>query len=229
MKFKNAKYLFFDLDHTLWDFDLNSKLAYRQIFEEQGVTLDLDQFIAIYEPLNLEYWRMYRNNEIGKEHLRFHRLKSAFDACNYTVTREQIDLFADLYISYLPNYNHLFEGCIDLLDHLSQNYELHCITNGFIEVQQQKMERSGLDTYFGLTLTAEEAGVKKPDPQIFHDAMKRVGASALESVMIGDSFEADILGAQKVGMKTIYFDIHKPTDLEAYRVKTLAEIKKFFS
>ncbi len=229
MNYKDAKYLFFDLDHTLWDFDLNSRLAYRQIFEEQDVKLDLNRFIAIYEPLNLEYWRMYRNNEIDKEHLRFHRLKSAFDACNYIVTNEQIDLFADLYISYLPNYNNLFKGCIDLLDHLSQDYELHCITNGFVEVQRQKMERSGLDKYFGLTLTAEEAKVKKPDPQIFQIAMNRVGASAQESVMIGDSFEADILGAQKVGMRTIYFDINKSTDLEAGRVKTLPEIKSFFS
>lgn len=229
MNYKDSKHLFFDLDHTLWDFDRNSKLAYQQIFEEQGVKLDLDQFIAIYEPLNLEYWRMYRNNEIGKEHLRFHRLKSAFDACNYVVTKEQIDLFADLYISYLPNYNHLFDGCFDLLDFLKKDYQLHCITNGFVEVQQQKMQGSGLDQYFEMTLTAEEAGVKKPDPKIFHEAINRVGATAEESVMIGDSYEADIMGAQAVGMKTIYFDIHKSTDLAAGRVRTLSEIKSFFS
>lgn len=202
---KNIKHLFFDLDHTLWDFDLNSKLAYQQIFKEHHLELSLDTFIEIYEPLNLEFWRKFRENEITKEELRYQRLKTAFDACNFQVTDDQIDLFADLYIEYLPQYNHLFTGCIELLESLKDHFEMHLITNGFNGVQQRKIEQAGLEKYFKIVLTAEAAGVKKPAPQIFHKAIEMAGATIENSVMIGDSYAADILGARAVGLKTIWF------------------------
>ena len=203
--FKNIKHIFFDLDHTLWDFDLNSKLAYQQIFEEYEINLPLDQFIAVYEPLNLEFWRKFRENEISKEELRYQRLKTAFNSCAYDVTDKEIDLYADLYIEYLPNNNHLFPGCIELLDSLKDHFEMHLITNGFNGVQQNKIEKAGLEKYFKVVLTAEAAGVKKPAPQIFHKAMELAGATVDNSIMIGDSYAADILGAQQVGLKTIWF------------------------
>lgn len=205
--FKNIKHLFFDLDHTLWDFDLNSKLAYQQIFKEHNVDLSLEKFIAIYEPLNLEFWRKFRENLITKEELRYQRLKTAFDACNYEVSDQEIDLYADLYIEYLPNNNHLFPGCIELLDSLKDHYELHLITNGFNGVQQHKIEKAGLQDYFKVVLTAEAAGVKKPAPEIFHQAIEMAGATIENSLMIGDSYAADILGAQSIGLKTIWFHI----------------------
>lgn len=203
--FKNVQHLFFDLDHTLWDFDLNSKLAYEQIFKEHDVSLSLDTFIEIYEPLNLEFWRKFRDNEITKEELRYQRLKAAFDACKFEVSDDQINLFADLYIEYLPNNNHLFPGCIELLESLKDHFEMHLITNGFNEVQRHKIEKAGLDKYFKIILTGEAAGVKKPAPQIFHQAIEMAGATIENSVMIGDSYAADILGAQSVGLKTIWF------------------------
>ncbi len=203
--FKNIKHIFFDLDHTLWDFDLNSKLAYQQIFQEHRVDLDLETFIKVYEPLNLEFWRKFRENQITKEELRYQRLKTAFDACDYFIDDNQIDLFADLYIEYLPNNNHLFPGCIKLLDSLKDNFELHLITNGFNGVQQNKIDKAGLDKYFNIVLTAEAAGYKKPAPQIFHMALDMAGANADNSLMIGDSYTADIVGAKHVGIKTIWF------------------------
>ncbi|AUC79192.1 noncanonical pyrimidine nucleotidase, YjjG family [Nonlabens sp. MB-3u-79] len=206
-KFNNIEHIFFDLDHTLWDFDLNSKLAYKQIFEEHQLTLELDRFIEIYEPLNLQFWRMFRENKISKENLRFQRLKTAFDACDYAVEDEKIHLFADLYMEYLPNYNHLFDGCIELLDQLQDNYRLHLITNGFNGVQQNKIKNSGLDKYFDVVLTAEAAGVKKPAPEIFHKALQMANAEVANSLMIGDSYEADIKGAQNIGLATIWFQL----------------------
>jgi putative hydrolase of the HAD superfamily len=206
-KFNNIEHIFFDLDHTLWDFDLNSKLAYKQIFEEHQLTLELDKFIEIYEPLNLQFWRMFRENEISKENLRYQRLKTAFDTCNYAVEDEKIHLFADLYMEYLPNYNHLFEGCIELLDQLQGNYRLHLITNGFNGVQQNKIKNSGLEKYFDVVLTAEAAGIKKPAPEIFHKALQMADAKVANSLMIGDSYEADIKGAQSIGLSTIWFHV----------------------
>jgi putative hydrolase of the HAD superfamily len=204
-KFKNIEHIFFDLDHTLWDFDLNSKLAYQQIFQEHGVTLNLEKFIHVYEPLNLQFWRMFRENKISKENLQYQRLKTAFDACNYSVDDDQIHLFADLYSAYLPNNNHLFDGCIELLDKLQEKYQLHLITNGFNGVQQSKVENAGLSKYFDVVLTAETAGIKKPDAAIFHQALEMAGASVANSMMIGDSYEADIKGAQDIGLATIWF------------------------
>ncbi|AGC75682.1 HAD-superfamily hydrolase [Nonlabens dokdonensis DSW-6] len=191
----------------MWDFDLNSKLAYKQIFEEYAIELDLNHFISIYEPLNLQFWRMFRENKISKEDLRYQRLKTAFDACDYFVEDAKINLFADLYIKYLPNYNNLFEGCIEMLDSLQDKFKLHLITNGFNGVQQDKVKNSGLDKYFDVVLTAETAGVKKPDSKIFYQALELAGASKEESLMIGDSYEADIKGAQNVGIATIWFHI----------------------
>jgi putative hydrolase of the HAD superfamily len=205
MKFTGIEHIFFDLDHTLWDFDLNSKLAYKQIFQERNIPLDLEQFIGIYEPLNLEFWRRFRESEINKEQLRYQRLKSAFDACDYEVNDNEIDLIADLYIAYLPNNNHLFDGCMELLDALKPKYKLHLITNGFEEVQHLKVKQAGLLSYFDLILTGEAAGVKKPHPDIFHQALARTGARVDNSIMIGDSLDADIKGAQSIGMPAIWF------------------------
>jgi putative hydrolase of the HAD superfamily len=229
MTFSTAQHLFFDLDHTLWDFDKNSRLAYQRIFEEYQLHLSIDTFIKIYEPLNLQFWRKYRNNEINKEELRYQRLKTAFDACDFEISDDHINTFADLYIEYLSVNNHLFDGCIELLEHLDGNYELHCITNGFIEIQDKKLINSKLKPFFNTILTAEEAGTKKPDPKIFELAMKRAGATAGNSVMIGDSYEADIMGAHQVGMKTIYFEPHgNHVDGVGHRVSNLSQIKLLF-
>ncbi|MGB3592261.1 MAG: YjjG family noncanonical pyrimidine nucleotidase [Nonlabens sp.] len=220
-KIKGVEHIFFDLDHTLWDFDRNSKLAYQQIFDEFKLDLPLDKFIEVYVPLNLKFWRLYRINQIGKEELRYQRLKAAFDACGYLVEDTTINTIADLYIEYLPNYNHLFPNCHTMLESLVKNYQLHIITNGFEEVQARKIAASGLDRYFKVVLTAEAAGVKKPDPAIFLLALEKAGATARESLMIGDSYEADIQGAKSVGMQTLWFNLDETSTFEDFSINRL--------
>ncbi len=223
--YAGIKHVFFDLDHTLWDFDKNSKLAYEQIFREEKLGIDIDQFISIYQPLNLKFWRMYRHNEISKEELRFQRFKQAFDAVGYATTTAEIDRYADLYIEYLPNHNHLFAGCNEMLETLQKKYVLHIITNGFDEVQDLKMTKSGLSKYFKTCLTAETAGIKKPDSRIFQQALNLAGATASESLMIGDSYEADILGGKNAGLKTIWFhQTDEVIPVDQVIVKKLEEI-----
>lgn len=208
--FKGVEHIFFDLDHTLWDFDKNSKMAYAQIFKEEGIRLDLDAFITIYEPLNLKFWRSFRNGEITKEQLRYSRLKDAFDACNFEVKDAQVLKMADMYLDYLPLHNHLFPNCIKLLDQLKGKFHLHIITNGFDAVQDQKLKNSGLKPYFKYVLTAETAGSKKPDQAIFERALKDTNALPDNSLMIGDSHEADITGARNAGLRTIWFNTVDP-------------------
>ncbi|TRO65708.1 YjjG family noncanonical pyrimidine nucleotidase [Christiangramia sabulilitoris] len=206
MRLNNIEHVFFDLDHTLWDFDKNSALAFQEIFEDENLNLNLDDFLEVYLPINFKYWELYRNNAISKEALRYGRLKDSFDVLNFNTVDSTINLIADKYIEYLPKNNHLLEGSMELLLKLKDKYRLHIITNGFEEIQQKKMEASGIHEFFQTITTSEEAGVKKPHPQIFEMALKKSNALVEKSVMIGDNIEADIIGAYNYGLKVIHID-----------------------
>lgn len=223
------QHVFFDLDHTLWDFEKNSALAFQKIFKEVSLELDFDQFLAVYIPINLEYWRLYREDQISKKELRYQRLKKAFDAIELEVADETINRLSVLYIDNLPNFNHLFEGTIEILDYLQDKYTLHLITNGFEEVQSKKLRQSGIFDYFEEIVTSESVGVKKPNPRVFRHALEVAKASPENSIMIGDSFEADVLGAHGVGMDTIFCNLDgKAVDAKNFKtVNSLLEIKRY--
>ncbi len=199
------KALYFDLDHTLWDFETNSALAFKSLFQEYDIRLDLDQFLEVYIPNNNLYWKRYRTGEIDKETLRFERLKTVFDALNYQASAAFIDEVSDAYIQTLPEYNVLFPAAIEMLTALKPHYALHVITNGFQDVQHFKMKNSGLLPFFDTITDSSSVGVKKPDPQIFNHALKVGQVSPTEALMIGDNLEADIEGALAVGMHAVHF------------------------
>ena len=200
------KHIFFDLDHTLWDFEKNSALAFEKIFQELNFEIDSQQFMNIYNPINVAYWKLYERNEIDQEALRINRLKDAFEAINFEVTLEDINAISHLFIEYLTSNNHLIDGAIETLDYLKDNYELHIITNGFSFVQEVKLQKSNLDKYFVTITNSELAGHKKPHQNIFQYALSLANASKNQSIMIGDSIEADVLGAINFGMKAVYFN-----------------------
>jgi YjjG family noncanonical pyrimidine nucleotidase len=224
--FKHKKHLFFDLDHTLWDFDKNSGFAFDAIFKNQGFDISLQEFLNIYIPRNQHYWKLYQVNKISHEDLRYYRLKDVFVALNFEVSDETIHKLSDDYINYLPEYNHLFEGAIELLDYLKPNYQLHIITNGFSNVQDKKLTNSKIGHYFETITNSELAGQKKPNPIIFDYALSIAKASKVDSIMIGDSFEADILGALDFGIDAIFFNENK-TEInhDVYQVNHLLELK----
>ncbi|XRE44018.1 hypothetical protein ACIVBQ_002222 [Tenacibaculum discolor] len=220
------KHLFFDLDHTLWDFDRNSKLTFQQIFEEQKINISIHNFLEAYIPVNLKYWKLYREDRVEKSALRYHRLKETFDSLEYTVSDNLINLISEDYIRYLPNFNYLFDDAIEVLQYLEKKYHLHIITNGFKEVQNLKLEKSGIHTFFREIITSECVGVKKPNPKVFEFALGKAGAKAHQSVMIGDSYEADVMGAINSGMRAIHFS-QENKGAEGQRVTTLVELKKY--
>lgn len=229
MKFPNIQHIFFDLDHTLWDFDKNSGLAFTSIFEKNKIELELEIFLKAYSPINMNYWKLYRENKVSKADLRYGRLKDAFDELNINITDEQIHQLSIDYIDHLPNHNHLLEGTIDLLEYLYPKYKLHIITNGFRDVQHKKMESSGISKYFSTITTSEEVGVKKPHPQIFEVALQKAVAKIEGSIMIGDNFEADILGAQGFGMPAILYNYYKQEfSSDFYQVLEMKELERFF-
>ncbi len=217
------------MDHTLWDFEKNSDLTFYKVFDRQQVDVNLDDFLKVYKPLNREFWKLYREEKISKETLRYQRLKKAFDAVNYSISDTLIDIIAIEYIEFLPHFNHLFDHAFDVLEYLKPKYQLHIITNGFEEIQTKKMQSSNIHHYFEKIITSESVGVKKPNPKVFEHAMKMAKATKDNSIMIGDSVEADIEGALQVGMKAIHcnFEGEEITTCHFKSITSLLEIKQY--
>ena len=221
--------IFFDLDHTLWDFEKNSGLAFNEIFIELNFPFSLDVFLKFYNPINHAQWKLYRENKITQEDLRFNRLNKTFEKLNYSASIGLIDKISEQYITYLSTFPHLFEGAIELLEALKSRFKLHIITNGFDKVQQFKIENSGIKSFFEFVFTAEKVGFKKPHPEIFIQSLKTVNTTAEASIMVGDSFEADILGALNQGMQAIHFNSHnEEVHAKCPIVYSLAELKALF-
>ena len=224
----NVKHIFFDLDHTLWDFETNSAKAFEKIFKDNTITVSISVFLNYYKPINFEYWRLYRNEKISKEKLRYGRLKDTFDKMNYKISDDLISALSHEYIETLPMFNSLFEGTLELLDYLKPKYQLHIITNGFSEIQADKMKNSKIDTYFDKIITSDSVGVKKPNPKIFEYALKVANATKKESIMIGDSWEADIMGAKNFGIQAIYCNFeNQSVDPSIISIYDLFELKNY--
>ncbi len=226
---KQIKHIFFDLDHTLWDFEKNSELALQKVFKKQHINIDIDVFLEVYKPINLDFWRLFRNEKVTKSELRYGRLKNTFDALNYFISDDLINTIANEYIEFLPDFNYLFDGTFEILDYLKDKYKLHIITNGFEEVQLKKMQSSKIINYFDAIITSESVGAKKPNPKVFIHSLELANAKKENSIMIGDSVEADILGAINVGMQALHCNFeNKEIDNQKFKsVTSLLELKQY--
>jgi YjjG family noncanonical pyrimidine nucleotidase len=227
-KMKNITDIFFDLDHTLWDFEKNSALAFEKVLKKNDVEINLQEFLKQYVPLNFKYWELYRKDLVTQQQLRYGRLKDTFDILNYQISDEKINVLSDEYIHFLPEFNHLFEGTIEVLEYLKPKYNLHIITNGFDKVQAGKIKNSNLEPYFKTITNSEMAGVKKPNPKIFEYALSLSNLNKNQTIMIGDCIEADVQGAISFGMDAIHFNennIEIPSNIK--QIKHLIELKNF--
>jgi putative hydrolase of the HAD superfamily len=209
---ENIKHVFFDLDRTLWDFEKSAKQTFEEIFVlhklyEKGIS-SVSEFHRIYTIHNDRLWDQYRKGEIKKEVLRGLRFSLTLNDFNIfdATLGEKI---GDDYVRLSPLIVNLFPYSIEILEYLSPKYSLHIITNGFSEVQDIKLRTSGMDSYFIEVITSEAAGYKKPDARIFDFAFMKAGALPQNSIMIGDDYEVDILGARDVNMQQIFFDPDK--------------------
>jgi putative hydrolase of the HAD superfamily len=225
------RHIFFDLDRTLWDFDSSARIAFTEIFEnhdlkEHGVP-SVEVFQKAYNIHNEELWALYREGKIQKEILRGKRFRLTL----YDFGLHDENLAEEIgreYIEISPLRVALYPNAEEILKYLSPNYRLNMITNGFSEVQAVKLESSGLGKYFNIVITSEEAGHKKPDERIFHYAFKKSGAHPSESIMIGDDYHVDILGAKNAGMDQVLFDPHKAAaqNGSTFYINDLIELKK---
>lgn len=227
---KQYKHIFFDLDHTLWDFDTNSRKALEQIFTEEklaerGIPV-FDNFHNRYMPINDRYWARYHNQIVSKEQLRVGRFADTLKEFG-VFDNALAERMAQNYLDYSPRMTALFADTIEVLNYLQPKYKMHLITNGFAEAQWVKLENSGLKPFFEHIIISEEVGTQKPDIQIFNIAMERALTNCAECIMIGDNYNTDIIGARKAGIDQIYFNPKKPHKREpaTFEINSLIELK----
>ncbi len=225
------QHLFFDLDHTLWDFELNSELTWRKLYEEfklaeRGIT-DFDALFAAYNIHNDKLWERFRNGFIKRDELRWKRVWLTlldFKISDPALSHE----LSSAYLEILPTQNALMPNAKALLEHCKDRYTMHLITNGFEMTQWQKLQYSGIAGYFSEMITSEKSNSMKPHSAIFEFALKKTGAECDHCLMIGDALDIDILGATNAGWDQVYFNPagtphdRKPT----YEVADLRELMK---
>ncbi|WP_319479015.1 YjjG family noncanonical pyrimidine nucleotidase [uncultured Draconibacterium sp.] len=212
---KKYTHLFFDLDNTLWDFETNSWYAMQETFrilqlEKSGV--DFDDFFKTYSKHNHDLWTAYRKKEVTKKELTRQRFQLTFDS--FTINNLDALAMNDLYLQEMPKQSHLIEGAKEILDYTkSKGYRLFIITNGFKEVQHEKLKRAGLAAYFEKVFISEEIKTPKPGREIFEHAIKSSNAKKKNSLMIGDDWDVDICGATNFGIDAVYFNrLKRPVD-----------------
>ena len=206
---KKYKAILWDLDGTLWDLNKNTTIALTQLFERfersnfQNTTLE--NFLNCYPKHNERVWALYREGRIAKEELRNKRFIDLFDEVNAKYDLNFVDLFATEFLAICPRLPHLIEGALEILEKTKNDYTHVILTNGFIEVQGFKMAASKIEHYFSTVVYSEEAGVRKPHAAIFELALQRANCTAEEALMIGDDWDADILGARNAGIDQVFF------------------------
>ena len=233
------KHLFFDLDHTLWDFEANARATLSELYgslqlEERGVS-DFDLFYKNYLGHNEKLWERYRNGFIRQQDLRVKRMRLAlldFKIADDVLAKEMSEKFLDL----LPTRTILFPYTKEILQYLAdKDYQLHLITNGFEVTQHSKLKYSGLVPFFKEVITSEGSNSLKPNKEIFEYAFQKTGAAPKESIMIGDTIDVDILGAVNAGIDQVHVNhlTKEPVPvienkLPTYTVYSLKELEGIF-
>jgi putative hydrolase of the HAD superfamily len=225
------KHIFFDLDHTLWDFDTNAKSSLTDIYGEfslaEKVTTDFDAFYDKYLHHNKILWERYQNGYITAEELKWRRMWRTM--MEFKVGDEKLakDLSAR-FLDILPVKDGMFPYAYEILDYLkNKDYQIHLITNGFEKTQWSKIRNSKIDHFFTHIITSEASNSMKPEKEIFEFAMHQTGALLHESIMVGDNLDADIKGAMNAGMDNIFVNhIEAKTDMmPTYTITHLKELE----
>ena len=232
---KKYKAVFLDWDDTIGDFHGAADLALAQMYEKYELDryfASLDEFVGLYKPHNLELWAKYGEDKVTKEYLSLDRF--LFPLMHGSLypngeTAQVVRLamtMSDDFLALTTAHFSLLPGAEEIVRYLAEKYPLTIVTNGFVEVQYEKFDKSGLKDYFSHIVLSEEVGCQKPNPRIFEEALRLNGLSADEVVMVGDSWYSDIQGAINAGIDQIWVTDKLSDDCApTYVVKSLDEIK----
>jgi putative hydrolase of the HAD superfamily len=216
--FKNVKYnnleirhLFFDLDHTLWDFEKNSEICIKQIYEHHRAIfpkeIGFDAFFQKFSTINSAMWNQLDLSLITHEYLRTFRFQKVLQALDIEIDESFSLELNQILLDLLPHQHHLMDDAFDTLEVLAQRgYKMHIISNGYQDIQIKKMKSGGIYHFFDQIITNDIAGARKPEKAIFDFALYKANADVTSSIMIGDNLIADIDGAKNAGLRTIYFN-----------------------
>lgn len=231
---RKYSHIFFDLDHTLWDFESNARITLEHLFEElaleeRGVN-DFERFYQNYLVHNDRLWDRYRKGYIRQDELRLKRMWLTL--LDFKIADEKLAQQMNVqFLQLLPTRNAVFPHTHDILKYLrDRSYQLHLITNGFEEVQHNKLKHSGLTEFFGEVITSEGSNSLKPNKEIFEYAFHKTSATPETSIMIGDTPEVDIQGAINAGMDQVFvnFKSISTTVPSTYEIKSLKELESIF-
>ncbi len=230
-KKKPYKHIFFDLDKTLWDFETNSVKALETIIEKFSLRDHIsgaEVLFTSYTGYNDYFWDLYRKGEITKGELRKERFYHTLQ--DFGIENKALGIEIDnFYMEYYPTLPATIDGAKETVKYLSEKYFLYILSNGFHKTQLLKLKGCGLSPYFKDLFTSDKTGYTKPRKEMFMHALSSVNARKQESLMIGDEYAVDILGARNFGIDQIYFcpgdkDHH---DFPAtFTVKKMEEIRE---
>lgn len=226
------KHLFFDLDHTLWDFNKNCSETLEELFVHfQFASLGFlpSELIEKYTLVNYRMWDEYNKGLITKQEIRNRRFELTFAELGVDKSFVPSNINEE-FLKICPAKGHVFPYTYEVLDYLVKNYNLHIITNGFTETQAIKMSTSKLDNYFSNVILSETLGFAKPDKKIFDHAVNLSGGKSSECIMIGDDLYTDIFGARNAGIDQVFFNPNKQKHEEqvTHEIECLSELKKIF-
>lgn len=225
------KNIFFDLDDTLWAFSKNARTTFEEVYQKYNFDAYFDSFshyYSLYERRNTELWEEYANGKVTKgelNELRFFYPLQAVGVNDLELSKR----FSDDFFAIVPTKSMLMPGAKEVLEYLSPQYSLYIISNGFRELQAQKMKSSGIDRYFKKVILSEDIGVMKPYPEIFHFALSATQSELRNSIMIGDNWNADIIGAEGVGMDHIFYNVEKRMDFPFQATHVIDELNELLS
>lgn len=224
------KHLFFDLDHTLWDFEKNSEECLLEIYTFYGQIIpdeiSFDRFYSVFSELNHKMWHLLDTKQITHEYLRKARFQDTFLTFGWVITDEFSLEINEMFLKLLPSKGHLIAGAKEILEQLYGKYGLHLISNGFYDIQKRKMESGGILHYFEHIITNDVAKANKPDPAIFNYALNLAQTTQYECLMIGDNIIADIEGATNAGIKAIHYDQNGDSNA-TFKINKLEELIRF--
>ena len=223
------KNLFFDLDDTLWAFSVNARDTFEEMYLKYGYHhyfRSFEHYYTLYQRRNLELWEEYGDGRITKEEL--NRQRFLYPLENVGVRDAALaKAFSDDFFSVIPTKSKLMPHAGEVLEYLSSKYNLYILSNGFQELQCHKMRSAGIDHFFKKIVLSDDIGVLKPWPEIFHFALSATQSDLRESLMIGDSWENDVIGAKGVGMHQVFYNPNGKTKLPfqpTYQISDLKEL-----
>lgn len=223
------KHIFFDLDHTLWDFYKNSEETLLELFGKYNLSafgvFSPAELVQAYTVINDQMWKDYNLGLIGKDAIRNERFPRTFVSLGLAEQYHPAGFNED-YLRICPGKGHLIPHAVNVLSYLREKYTLHIITNGFSETQVVKLSTSGISDYFANVINSESCGHLKPDIRIFNHAIQLTGSCCEDCIMIGDDLYADVLGAREAGVDQVFFNRHKIAHNEkiTFEIDCLSEL-----